>query len=159
MNFCELIPFLVAIIYYFIPKNLSTPKKLTIISWLTLALVMLVPCRDAFAFVTNYIKDIAIAVEKLPPYLSVLKISAHNLLVLVLCALIGKVYLGFTIALTAIVTREIAEAYPINVLLGAHTILELYAYSLATSRRKRELVESIIYLFLAAVFEVIAIRF
>ncbi len=159
MNLCEVIPFLVAIIYYFIPKNLSTPKKLTIISWLTLALVMLIPCRDAYVFVTNYIKEIAIVVEKLPPYLSVLKIFVHNLLVLVLCALIGRVYLGFTVALTAIIAREIAKGYPINVLLGAHTVLELYAYSLATSRRKRELVESIAYLFLAAVFEVIAIRF
>jgi len=159
VNYCTAIPFLVALIYYFIPDKLSTPRKLTLISWTTLALVMIIPCKGAFDPIVRSIESIAILVEREPALLAVLRIFSHNIIILALCALLGKAYLGFTVALTGIVAREIAKDYPLNVLLGAHTLLELYSYSLATTRRKRELIEAVAYLAVAALFEVIAIRF
>ena len=159
MNYCIILPFLVALAYYFIPDKFSSPKRLTLISWITLALVMLIPCKGTFAPVVSSIESIARLVEHEPIFLAMLRIFFHNMIVLALCALLGKVYLGFTVALTGIVAREIAKGYPVNVLLGAHTLLELYSYSLATVRRKRELIEAVAYLAVAAAFEVIAIRF
>ena len=159
MNYCTIIPFLVALVYYFIPDKLSSPKKLTLISWTTLALVMTIPCKGAFVPVVRSIESIAKLVESEPIFLAMFRIFLHNMIILALCALLGKVYLGFTVALTGIVARELAKGYPVNVLLGAHTLLELYSYSLATTRRKRELVEAVAYLAVAAAFEVITIRF
>ncbi len=159
MNLCYLIPFTLALIFYSLPPSLSEPKRLTLVSWLFLAIAMTFPCKDVFGYAVRRIVEIAERVRAESLIVAVFDIFSHNLLVLMLCALIGKAYLGFTIGLTGIISREIASGYPLNVLLGAHTLLELYAYSLATTRRKRELVKATLYLLIAAAFEVIAIRF
>jgi len=146
----------VGIAYFF--KAPKDPLKLLIIGWLTVALVALVDCRLPDS-VSGYVVNVAQYVVEAPLPLAVLRIFLHNLVVLVFCAVLGRAYLGFVLASTALVSRQLAGGYPLEVVLGAHTLLEIYAYSLATTRRKRDLVNSVVYLMVAAMIEVIAIRF
>ena len=159
MNFCYAIPFVLALIFYFLPQKLREPKALTLISWVALGLVMLIPCKGTFTEVVRALAKVARDVESSSFLIAFFKIFSHNLLILILCALFGRAYLGFMVGLTGIVSRELANGFSLKVLVGAHTLLELYAYSLATKRSKRTLVEAVAYLALAAAFEVIAIRF
>ena len=80
-------------------------------------------------------------------------ILSHNLVVDVMCFLLGKAYLGYMLATTAFVAHQLARGYPWKVLIAAHTLLELYAYSLSTRRTLRDLAKSIVYLVLAAFIE------
>lgn len=109
--------------------------------------------------IEKYVINIASYVRSAPLYLAVLRIFLHNSVVLLLCALLGRAYLGFVLSLTSLLARELARGYPFQVVLGAHTLLEIYSYSLATTRRKRDLVKAVLYLMVAATVEAIAIRF
>jgi len=109
--------------------------------------------------IEKYVVNVANYVKSAPLYLAVLRIFLHNSVVLAFCALLGRAYLGFVLSFTSLLARELSRGYPFQVVFGAHTLLEIYSYSLATSRRKRDLVKAVLYLMIAATVEAIAIRF
>ena len=146
---CELIPLLAALLYYkYAPKD---PLKLTLVAWLTLAVLSFMPCSTTLSNV---------AIRRIHSILSTrsfselfLNIFINNLFVLILCFIIGKAYLGYIIATTAFVARALAKGYPITVVFGAHTVLELYAYSISTSKNLKNLAKAFLYLIVAALIE------
>ncbi len=150
-----LIPIATAAAFWKLP---SKPYILLLASWVVVASLSAVPCVVP-SNAKEYILGVAHYVAHAPFYMAVARIFFHNLMITLLCFLLGRVYLGFVVAFTALVARSLSHGYPFQVVFGAHTLLELYAYSLAATRRKRELVKAVPYLLIAAIIEVTAIRF
>ncbi|ABU81881.1 hypothetical protein [Ignicoccus hospitalis] len=153
---CILIPIVIGIVFHV--KAPDDPTKLFLLGWITVALVSLFKC-DVPSAIKREIVEIADFARRSDPLLAIARIFQHNILILILSALLGKGYYGFAVSYTALVGSSLSRGYPLNVVLGAHTLLELYAYALATTRRKPDLVKSVLYLLVAAAFEVTAIRF
>jgi len=147
---CELIPLINA--YFFYKLKIHDALKLTAISWLALTILSLIPCTTFFSsLAVNEIHKIIVHNQDIINLMT--KILEHNVVIDILCFVLGKPYLGYMIATTAFTARQIAGGYPWRVISSAHTLLELYAYSLSTERTIRSLLLSIIYLVLAAFIE------
>ncbi|UXD22903.1 hypothetical protein IPA_09475 [Ignicoccus pacificus DSM 13166] len=148
MNLCDFLPILMGIIYHkYAPRE---PLKLMLLSWLTLALVSSLPCIGSLALqLATYVREIAVT-KGIGLLIAILK---NNLVVFALNVLLGPLYLGFSVTTTAMVARALASGIPWRVILGAHTPLELYAYSLATTREPKKIARGLVYLVIAALVE------
>jgi hypothetical protein len=61
------------------------------------------------------------------------------------------------VSLSGLTVNRFVNGNPWYVTLSAHTVLELYAYTLATTRSPRGLLASVFYLTLAAIIESLVI--
>ncbi|ALU12784.1 hypothetical protein EYM_07530 [Ignicoccus islandicus DSM 13165] len=151
MILCELVPITVSLIYYGLRLRKLDPLKITLVEWVTIAAVASIGrcetflSRMAYERIENLIVGSALEIY--------VKIFTNNFLVLTLTALLKELYLGYVITITALVARHISKSYPLSVILGAHTILELYAYALALKGSKRSFLKGILYLLIAAFIE------
>ena len=139
-------------------KGPDDPLKLLALGWMLVAALSTINCGVP-AWLKSYVLNVANYVKSTDFFHGALRIFVHNLVVLLLCYILGKGYYGFVAANTALVSASLSRGYPFGVVFGGHTLLELYSYSLATTRRKRDLVKAVAYLALAAAFEETAIRF
>ncbi len=146
---CEIIAIVVATAFYF--SKVRDPLKLMFISWFTLAILSALPCK-------TFLSELALQkikhIVNVHDYTSLCcGIFINNMLVDIFTFILGPLYLGYVVATTSFVAHQLAQGYPLSVVLGAHTVLELYAYSLSATRKWENLLKSIIYLLLAAIIE------
>ncbi len=156
MILCETVPIFTSILYYKLRLREKDPLRATFIQWVTIAvLVLLSGCST---YLSNLVEQRIRHLLAQDDVLSIMtSIYFNNLLVMLLTSLLKEMYLGYVIATTALVAGNLSRGYPWNVVLGAHTLLELYSYSLALKGSKKALLLGSIYLLIAAGIESYAI--
>ncbi len=140
----------VLILYRFSKYN---EKVIAIIMWILLALMMAVNINTPYD-ITAYVRKIANITEE-NPLMGALLIFINNSFVALMIRILGPIYAGLMIFNTAQAARHLCQCYPLKILFMPHTILELYSYSLAMKGKLRE---ALMYLAVAAVLEVLAVK-